>query len=86
MILPELAGKLDSIAVRAPVLNASITDAVFQLARATSVEEVNALFAEAARSQPPLEGILGYRAPTTRERGLRAATRAARSSTRSRRG
>jgi glyceraldehyde 3-phosphate dehydrogenase len=59
LIIPELAGKLDSIAVRAPVFNASITDAVFQVARSTSVDEVNALFAEAAR-KPPLEGILGF--------------------------
>jgi glyceraldehyde 3-phosphate dehydrogenase len=58
LIIPELAGKLDSIAVRAPVLNASITDAVFQMARATSIQEVNALFEEAA-CKPPLAGILG---------------------------
>jgi glyceraldehyde 3-phosphate dehydrogenase len=58
LIIPELVGKLDSIAVRAPVLNASITDAVFQMARATSIEEVNALFEQAAR-KPPLAGILG---------------------------
>jgi len=58
LIIPELIGKLDAIAVRAPVLNASITDAVFQVKRATSVEEVNALF-EAASRKPPLAGILG---------------------------
>ena len=45
-------------AVRAPVLNASLTDAVFELARPTSAEEVNALFSEAANNE--LVGILGY--------------------------
>ncbi len=59
LIIPELAGKLDSIAVRAPVMNASLTDCVFQVARDTSVEEVNALLAAAAESGP-LAGILGY--------------------------
>jgi len=59
LIVPELAGKLDSIAVRAPVLNASLVDAVFQVERDTTVEEVNALFAAAASSER-LRGILGY--------------------------
>ena len=58
LIYPELKGKLDGHAVRAPVLNASLTDCVFELQRATSAEEVNALFAAAARG--PLAGILGY--------------------------
>lgn len=59
LIIPELAGKLDSIAVRAPVLNASLTDCVFEMTRATTVEEVNGLLEQASRKQP-LEGILGY--------------------------
>jgi len=59
LIIPELAGKLDSIAVRAPVLNASLTDCVFQVARDTTVEEVNALLEQAANSDT-LRGILGY--------------------------
>ncbi len=59
MIVPELRGKLDSIAVRAPVLNASITDCSFQMRRRTSVEEVNGLLL-AASQQGPLVGILGY--------------------------
>lgn len=59
MILPELEGKLDSIAVRAPVLNASLTDCVFHVARDTTVEEVNALLEEASRSER-LRGILGF--------------------------
>ena len=58
LIYPELKGKLNGHAVRAPVLNASLTDCVFELQRATSAEEVNQLFADAARG--PLAGILGY--------------------------
>jgi glyceraldehyde 3-phosphate dehydrogenase len=58
LIYPELKGKLNGLAVRVPLLNASLTDAVFEVARATSVEEVNALFKAAA--QGPLQGILGY--------------------------
>ena len=58
LIYPELKGKLNGHAVRAPVLNASLTDCVFELQRATSAEEVNALFA--AASCGPLAGILGY--------------------------
>jgi glyceraldehyde 3-phosphate dehydrogenase len=59
LIYPELKGKLDGHAVRAPVLNASLTDCVFELQRATTAEEVNALFAAAAAAGP-LAGILGY--------------------------
>ncbi len=59
LIYPELKGKLNGHAVRAPVLNASLTDCVFELQRATTAEEVNALFAAAA-SAGPLAGILGY--------------------------
>jgi glyceraldehyde 3-phosphate dehydrogenase len=58
LIYPELKGKLNGHAVRAPVLNASLTDCVFELQRTTSAEEVNALFAEAAKGS--LAGILGY--------------------------
>jgi glyceraldehyde 3-phosphate dehydrogenase len=57
LIYPELKGKLNGHAVRVPVLNASLTDCVFELKRATTAEEVNQLFAEAARG--PLAGILG---------------------------
>jgi glyceraldehyde 3-phosphate dehydrogenase len=60
LIYPELKGRLDGHAVRAPVLNASLTDCVFELARATTAAEVNALFAAAAAG--PLAGILGYEA------------------------
>ncbi|ABD06350.1 glyceraldehyde-3-phosphate dehydrogenase [Rhodopseudomonas palustris HaA2] len=58
LIYPELKGKLNGHAVRAPVLNASLTDCVFELNRPTSVEEVNALFKSA--SEGVLAGILGY--------------------------
>ena len=58
LIYPELKGKLNGHAVRAPVLNASLTDCVFELKRETSAEEVNRLFAEAANGA--LTGILGY--------------------------
>jgi glyceraldehyde 3-phosphate dehydrogenase len=58
LIYPDLKGKLNGHAVRAPVLNASLTDCVFEMRRATSAEEVNGLFAAAAAG--PLAGILGY--------------------------
>ena len=58
LIYPELKGKLNGHAVRAPVLNASLTDCVFELERATTVAEVNRLFEQAAAG--PLAGILGY--------------------------
>jgi glyceraldehyde 3-phosphate dehydrogenase len=58
LIYPELRGKLNGHAVRAPVLNASLTDCVFELQRETTAEAVNRLFADAARG--PLAGILGY--------------------------
>ena len=60
LIYPELKGKLNGHAVRAPVLNASLTDCVFEMKRETSAEEVNALFRDAATG--PLAGILGYEA------------------------
>ena len=58
LIYPELKGKLNGHAVRVPALNASLTDCVFELNRATTAEEVNALFEAAANG--PLAGILGY--------------------------
>ncbi len=58
VIYPELKGKLNGHAVRAPVLNASLTDCVFELKRETTVEEVNALFESASKGA--LAGILGY--------------------------
>lgn len=58
MIFPELQGKLNGHAVRVPLLNASLTDAVFELKRSVTVEEVNRAFEEAANG--PLRDILGY--------------------------
>lgn len=58
LIYPELKGRLNGHAVRVPLLNASLTDCVFEVERATTVEEVNALFQAAADG--PLKGILGY--------------------------
>ncbi|MES2664943.1 MAG: ArsJ-associated glyceraldehyde-3-phosphate dehydrogenase [Pseudomonadota bacterium] len=58
LIYPELAGRLNGHAVRVPLLNASLTDCVFEVDRPTTVAEVNALFATAAAGA--LNGILGY--------------------------
>jgi glyceraldehyde 3-phosphate dehydrogenase len=58
LIFPDLQGKLNGHAVRVPLLNASLTDAVFELDRNVTVEEVNAAFETAANG--PLQGILGY--------------------------
>ena len=71
LIYPELKGTLNGHAVRAPVLNASLTDCVFELNRATTEAEVNELFAAAARGR--LEGVLGYE--STRRCGHREAAR-----------
>jgi len=58
MIYPELAGKLDGLAVRVPVLNASLTDAVFTLNRSVTASEVNQRLRDAADGE--LSGILGF--------------------------
>lgn len=58
VIFPELLGKLDGVAVRVPLLNASLTDCVFEVSRETSVDEVNNLLKTAANG--PLKDILGY--------------------------
>lgn len=58
LIYPELTGKLNGHAVRVPLLNASLTDCVFEVEQETTVEEVNALFKAAAEGE--LAGILGY--------------------------
>ena len=60
LIYPELKGKLNGLAVRVPLLNASLTDCVFEVARPTTVEEVNAPAQDrgrrAARGHPRLRG------------------------------
>ncbi len=58
LIYPELTGKLDGIAVRVPLLNASLTDAVFAVERDVTVDEINALFRASADGD--LAGILGF--------------------------
>jgi glyceraldehyde 3-phosphate dehydrogenase len=58
LIFPELEGRLNGLAVRVPLLNASLTDCVFEVERETTVEEVNGLLRAAAGG--PLAGILGY--------------------------
>ena len=57
-IFPELKGRLNGHAVRVPLTNASLTDCVFEVERATTVEEVNALLQTASEGE--LKGILGY--------------------------
>ncbi len=58
MIYPELTGKLNGLAVRVPLLNASLTDAVFTMPRDVTVEEINSLLRAAADGE--LAGILGF--------------------------
>jgi len=58
LIYPELLGKLTGVAVRVPLLNASLTDCVFEVQRPTTIAEVNAAFKAAAENG--LRGILGH--------------------------
>ena len=58
LIFPELQGRLNGLAVRVPLLNASLTDCVFEVERETTADEVNALLQAAADG--PLGHILGY--------------------------
>jgi glyceraldehyde 3-phosphate dehydrogenase len=58
LVLPQLNGKLDGFAIRVPTINVSIVDLTFTAARATSVEEVNAVMKSAAEGE--LEGVLQY--------------------------
>ena len=57
-IFPELEGKLNGLAVRVPLLNASLTDFVFEAERPVTVEEVNGYFKAAAEGE--LNGVLGF--------------------------
>jgi glyceraldehyde 3-phosphate dehydrogenase len=57
-IFPDLEGKLDGLAVRVPVLNASLTDCVFSLQSEVNAQETNELLRQASTAE--LEGILGY--------------------------
>lgn len=58
LVLPELNGKLDGVAIRVPTPNVSVVDLKFDAGRETSVEEVNDIIRKAADG--PLKGILGY--------------------------
>ena len=57
LIYPELKGKLNGHAVRVPLLNASITDAVFEMQEKVTSEQINQLFRDAEKAE--LQGILG---------------------------
>jgi len=57
-IFPELKGKLNGHAIRVPLANASLTDCVFEVARGTTVEEVNEILQQASNEE--LKGIMGY--------------------------
>ncbi len=59
LIIPALNGRLDGVAVRVPMLGASLTDCVFEVEQPTTVTEVNALL-KAASETPQLKGILGF--------------------------
>lgn len=58
LVLPELKGKLDGVAIRVPTPNVSVVDLVFEAARPTSVDEINAAIRSAANGH--LKGILGF--------------------------
>ena len=58
LVLPELNGKLDGVAIRVPTPNVSVVDLTFEAARATTVAEINEAIIEA--SNGALKGILGY--------------------------
>ncbi|MEM9049156.1 MAG: type I glyceraldehyde-3-phosphate dehydrogenase [Pseudomonadota bacterium] len=58
LVLPELNGKLDGVAIRVPTPNVSVVDLTFSATRATSVEEINAAVRAAAKG--PLKGVLGF--------------------------
>lgn len=58
LVLPELNGKLDGVAIRVPTPNVSVVDLVFNASRTTSINEVNEAIRAAADG--PMSGILGY--------------------------
>jgi glyceraldehyde 3-phosphate dehydrogenase len=59
LIIPELNGKLDGIAIRVPMVGASLLDCVFEMQRPTTRDEVNAIFQHAS-TQPAWTHIIGY--------------------------
>ncbi|MFA8440742.1 type I glyceraldehyde-3-phosphate dehydrogenase [Yoonia sp.] len=58
LVLPELNGKLDGVAIRVPTPNVSVVDLTFEASKATTIEEINAAIIAAADG--PLKGVLGY--------------------------
>ena len=58
LVMPELKGKMDGMAVRVPTANVSVVDVTFQVEKATSAEEVNAALKDAANGA--LKGVLGF--------------------------
>ena len=58
LVLPELNGKLDGVAIRVPTPNVSVVDLTFEASRDTTVEEINAAM-QAAAAEGPLKGVLG---------------------------
>lgn len=60
LVLPELEGKFDGLAIRVPVINVSLLDLTFEASRETSVEEINSILTEAANGE--LKGILDVNA------------------------
>ncbi|MGR3378273.1 type I glyceraldehyde-3-phosphate dehydrogenase [Salipiger abyssi] len=58
LVLPELNGKLDGVAIRVPTPNVSVVDLVFEAKKSTTVEEINDAIRTAANG--PLKGVLGY--------------------------
>ena len=59
LVIPEVKGKIDGIAIRVPTPDVSFTDLTVEVERPTTIEEVNAAFRKAAESGP-LQGILAY--------------------------
>ena len=60
LVLPELNGKLDGVAIRVPTPNVSAVDLTFEASRATTIDEINAALSAAASG--PLNGVLGVTA------------------------
>ena len=58
LVMPELKGRLDGLAVRVPTLNVSLVDLTFTASRSTSVDEINAIMLRAAEADAT--GVLGY--------------------------
>jgi glyceraldehyde 3-phosphate dehydrogenase len=58
LVMPELKGKLDGLAIRVPTLNVSLVDLTFTASRSTSVDEINAIMLRAAETDG--DGVLGF--------------------------